>query len=79
MNKTCLITGGAKRIGKSICLALAHSGWDVAIHYNESEQEAEDLKAQISEIGTKSTLIQAAFSSNNAEKYDSIIQKVELE
>ena len=79
MNKTCLITGGAKRIGKSICLALANSGWDVAIHYNESEQEAEDLKAQISEIGTKSTLIQAAFSSNNAEKYDSIIQKVELE
>ncbi len=37
--KVILVTGGAKRIGRSIALALAE-GARVAIHYNHSEAEA---------------------------------------
>ena len=42
-NKVILVTGGAKRIGRSIALALAEEGADVAIHYGTSEAEARAL------------------------------------
>jgi NAD(P)-dependent dehydrogenase (short-subunit alcohol dehydrogenase family) len=38
--KTILVTGGAKRIGRSIALRLASEGGRVLIHYNGSEREA---------------------------------------
>jgi pteridine reductase len=40
MNKTALITGAAKRVGKAMALHLAGQGWNIAIHYNTSELEA---------------------------------------
>lgn len=43
MNKTALITGAAKRIGRSIAEHLAHQGWDVIVHYNSSGEEADKL------------------------------------
>jgi pteridine reductase len=43
MHKTALITGGAKRIGKAIALHLAEAGWNVAIHYNRSDESAKEL------------------------------------
>jgi NAD(P)-dependent dehydrogenase (short-subunit alcohol dehydrogenase family) len=39
--KTALVTGGAKRIGRAIALALAEQGADVAITYLSSQPEAE--------------------------------------
>lgn len=40
MDKTALITGAAKRIGKAIAAHLASQGWNIAIHYNTSDKEA---------------------------------------
>jgi NAD(P)-dependent dehydrogenase (short-subunit alcohol dehydrogenase family) len=40
--KAVLVTGGAKRIGRSIALALAAEGARVIIHYNESEEAARE-------------------------------------
>src|ERR1700737_882089 len=46
--KTALVTGAAKRIGRSLALSLATAGADVAITYRDSAGEAqaavEDLK-----------------------------------
>ena len=36
MNKTILITGAAKRIGKEIALTYCELGWNIIIHYNSS-------------------------------------------
>ena len=44
MSKTALITGGAKRIGRAISLSLAEQGFDIIIHYSQSEKEAEELE-----------------------------------
>ena len=38
--KTVLVTGAAKRLGREIALALAQSGWQVAVHYRSSQEDA---------------------------------------
>ncbi len=43
MPKTVLVTGAAKRLGRAIALDLAADGWNVAIHYHGSADEAENL------------------------------------
>jgi NAD(P)-dependent dehydrogenase (short-subunit alcohol dehydrogenase family) len=40
MAKTVLITGAAKRLGKAMAIHLAKQGWNVAIHFNTSADEA---------------------------------------
>lgn len=39
-DKTVLVTGAAKRIGRTIAIRLAREGYRVGIHYNTSEREA---------------------------------------
>jgi len=44
MNKTVLITGAAKGIGKQIAIDFKKAGYNVCITYNKSEKEAKDMK-----------------------------------
>ena len=43
MNKTILITGAAKRVGKEMALSFFKKGWDIIIHYNSSIEDAQSL------------------------------------
>jgi len=45
-NKTVLVTGAAKRVGRGIAIRLAREGYRVAIHYNVSRAEAEKTAAE---------------------------------
>ena len=45
--KTVVITGGARRIGRTIALRMAERGANIAFTYLHSEAEAEKLVAQI--------------------------------
>jgi NAD(P)-dependent dehydrogenase (short-subunit alcohol dehydrogenase family) len=38
--RTVLVTGAAKRLGREIALALAKDGWQVAVHYRDSLEDA---------------------------------------
>ena len=38
--KAALVTGAAKRLGRAIALGLAADGWNIAVHYRESEDDA---------------------------------------
>ena len=49
--KAALVTGSAKRIGASIVDMLAQDGWDVAIHYQKSANEAESLVEKVKNYG----------------------------
>lgn len=57
--QTAFVTGGAKRLGRTIALKLAAAGWDVAIHCHNSVQEAEATAAEIRALGRKSLVFQA--------------------
>src|SRR5215470_1201184 len=57
--KVALVTGAAKRIGKSIALRLAENGWHVAIHYRKSAAKAEAVAAEVRLRGGKAMTIEA--------------------
>jgi len=48
---TALVTGGAQRIGRAICLMLADRGYHIALHYNHSKSEADAVAAEIRSKG----------------------------
>ena len=54
-----LVTGGAKRIGRAICLELAAAGFDVAIHHRASQDEAADLVRDIEGLGRRAVSLSA--------------------
>ncbi len=45
-DKTVLVTGAAKRIGRAIALRVFQAGYRVAIHYGTSEKEARETAEQ---------------------------------
>ena len=42
-----VVTGAARGLGRAIALHLADSGWSVAVHYNNSQVEAEETVAAL--------------------------------
>jgi NAD(P)-dependent dehydrogenase (short-subunit alcohol dehydrogenase family) len=57
--KVALVTGAAKRIGRSVALRLASEGADVIVNYRGSKVEAEEVAAQISATGRRAMAIRA--------------------
>lgn len=57
--RTVLVTGAAKRLGRAIALDLARDGWDVAIHYNSSEKDAQDAAGQVRKLGRRAAALKA--------------------
>ncbi len=60
------MTGAAKRLGREIALQFARQGWDVAVHYGRSEQDAQDTVAQILQLGVKAQAFQADLADEKA-------------
>ena len=57
--KVALVTGAARRIGRSIALALAEEGADVVITYRESGEEAQQTVKELKERGIRASAVGA--------------------
>lgn len=73
-NKTALVTGGSRGIGKAIALKLAEYGADVAITYARSVDAAEEVKSEIENMGRKAKALQA--DAVNFEKAEAVIKEI---
>lgn len=62
MRKAALITGSAKRIGKEIARALSSLGYDIALHYRRSKDEAKRLALEIKGRGGACEIFKCDFS-----------------
>ena len=56
--QTVLITGAAKRIGKTLALACATAGADIIIHHGHSPVEAEEVRLEVEALGQKAWVLQ---------------------
>jgi 3-oxoacyl-[acyl-carrier protein] reductase len=64
-NKTALVTGASRGIGRAIAVALADAGAHVLVHYGRSAQEAESLAAAIQAKGGRADAISADLGTPN--------------
>nr|QIQ10890.1 3-oxoacyl-[acyl-carrier-protein] reductase FabG [uncultured bacterium] len=61
--KWTLVTGGSKRLGAEICLALAAQGQSILVHYRNSKHDAESVVTKCRQMGVDAEMIQGDFSS----------------
>lgn len=52
-NRTALITGGAKGIGRQISVSMAKAGYNIAVNYRSGEKEAREVCEEAGEYGVK--------------------------
>ncbi len=64
--RVALVTGAARRIGRSIALKLSAEGADVVVNYRSSKAEAEQVAAEITAAGRRALAWQADVSRRDA-------------
>ena len=63
--RNAIVTGAAKRLGRAIAVDLARHGWDVAIHFNSSENDAYETADQVRAVGRRAALLKADLSNED--------------
>jgi NAD(P)-dependent dehydrogenase (short-subunit alcohol dehydrogenase family) len=63
--RAALITGGGRRIGRAIALALSHAGYAVVLHANRSRADAETLAAEIVSAGGRAAVVLADLAAHD--------------
>ena len=64
--RTVLVTGSARRLGREIALALAAAGWQVAVHYRGSHDEAIKTVADCERLAGASAAFDADLADETA-------------
>jgi 3-oxoacyl-[acyl-carrier protein] reductase/pteridine reductase len=64
--KSALVTGGARRIGREIALALASEGADVAITFLKSGREAQETARAIESLGVRGVALECDVRSESS-------------
>lgn len=56
--RTALVTGASRRIGRALAVALGEDGWDVAVHYRRSRDDAESVVRELRAQGVHAMAIE---------------------
>ncbi|MBQ5961648.1 SDR family oxidoreductase [Massilia sp. ZL223] len=64
--RIALVTGAARRLGRAIALGLARAGWDVAVHYRQSEPDALATVEAIRALGRRAVPLQCDLANEAA-------------
>jgi pteridine reductase len=75
MSPLALVTGAAHRLGKVFAVTLAREGFDILLHYHQSEDAALQTKAEIESVGRHVYLAQADLT--NPTQIESLISNIE--
>ncbi len=65
-NKTVLVTGSSRGIGKAIALRLARDGYDIVLHCRSQRNEAELVAQTIADMGRKVRVLQFDISARDS-------------
>ena len=58
MNKSVLVTGSSRGIGKAIALRLARDGYDIVVHCRDHREEADRVAQDVSALGRDARVLQ---------------------
>jgi NAD(P)-dependent dehydrogenase (short-subunit alcohol dehydrogenase family) len=61
-----VVTGGAKRLGRHLCLSLAARGYDVVILYRSSDDDASTLERAIAATGRRARAVKVDVADKHA-------------
>ncbi len=61
-NRTAVVTGGSRGIGRSICIMLAEDGARVVINYRENEAAAQETLSMVEAVGAEGLPVRADVS-----------------
>lgn len=64
--RTALVTGASRGIGRGIALALARAGADIAVNYTRDGEAAAETVAEIQALGRKAKAYQASVADEDA-------------
>lgn len=64
--RVVLVTGAAKRLGREIALALARAGWQVAVHFRDSLEDARRTSAECAQLSGNSAVFRANLGNETA-------------
>jgi NAD(P)-dependent dehydrogenase (short-subunit alcohol dehydrogenase family) len=62
MMKNVLVSGAGRRLGRAIALDLAADGWNVAVHYNGSETDADATAQAVRAFGAEAAMLHCDLS-----------------
>lgn len=72
-NKTAVVTGASRGIGRSIAIDLAKSGANVVVNYSGNEAKANEVVDEIKALGQQAFAVKADVS--NAEEVQSMMKQ----
>lgn len=75
-SKIAIVTGGSRGLGRNAALKIAKNGTDLVITYHNNKEKAEEVVAEIMEIGRRAVAIQ--LDTSNVKEFPAFIEKLSV-